>query len=732
MQKVKGIGEDGKTLKEMLAENNRLFQETGCYAGITEPHVLKEDPVKAELFHSRILASLIAGRETTRMISGSPFVNEIAELCIGLYTPEGDNIAQSTGIQTHIRPMGETIQWMIDNNYEQDVGIGDGDLFCSSDTSIAGAHPVDVYDILPIFWQAELVGWVCTVIMEIDIGAVGPYCMALPNAERASDGLRFCAEKVGFNDQLRRDFELKIERSVNMPDIFLLDRKGAIAANIRIREDVNNVIREFGLDYYKVGIRELIEEERRNQLARIKQRTVPGRYRNVAPLELYLADQPVAWLPGKQDTIRLVPLQMDILPSGRLVLDFEGTGEWGWHPCNCSPSALWGGLSTTMVQTLACDGRANNGSLLPCDIRAPLDSLVNPSQYHLLANALVWAPIIDIYSLWMGMLGTAYYLRGFREETVNFRGASGWQMGGYDQYGMRRPMIWGTTGNFGPGARGVEDGIDVGGVSITPEPDMGNAEIWELFMPCFETSRKLDPYTVGYGRFRSGLAIHNNLLIYGTKLAIASAMLGSASRGIIPNLGMFGGYTGGRQNAILIRNTNVPELIQNRQPLFHETGFPGDPEFKKRVKGDIFQPWRWSPPAELHDWDIMLSDYSSAGGLGDPIERDPQRIKSDMDNGLNTEWQASNIYCVKTSYNEGEKQWKVDEAATKKLREAKRKERLARGVPTKDWWQRSRQRLVERDIDDKILEMYQSSMRLSEAFTREFKDFWALPDDFNL
>jgi len=28
--------------------------------------------------------------------------------------------------------------------------------------------------------------------------------------------------------------------------------------------------------------------------------------------------------------------------------------------------------------------------------------------------------------------------------------------------------------------------------------------------------------------------------------------------------------------------------------------------------------------------------------------------------------------------------------------------------------------------------MYQSSMRLSEAFTREFKDFWALPDDFNL
>jgi len=68
MQKVKGIGEDGKTLQQMLEENERLYRETGCYAGVREPHLLKENPVKGELFHSRIMASLIAGRETTRMV----------------------------------------------------------------------------------------------------------------------------------------------------------------------------------------------------------------------------------------------------------------------------------------------------------------------------------------------------------------------------------------------------------------------------------------------------------------------------------------------------------------------------------------------------------------------------------------------------------------------------------------------------------------------------------------
>ena len=732
MTERNGIGEDGKTLVDMMEESRRLFEETECYAGITEPRLLRDDPIKGELFHSRILASMIAGREVTRMISGSPFVNEIAELCIGLYTPEGDNFAQSSGIQTHIRPMGDVIKWMIANHYEEEVGIHDGDIFCSNDPYIGGVHPADVYDIMPIFWEKELVAWVSTVIMEMDIGAVGPYCVSMPNVERASDGLRFCAEKTGFNDRLRRDFEHKIELSLDMPDMFLLDRKGAVAADIRIREDIKDVIREFGRDYFKTAIRELVEEERRNQVARIRQRTVPGRYRNVVPVEFYLSQQPVAWLPGKRDTITLVPIQMDILSSGQLILDFEGTGQWGWHPCNCNPSALWGGLSTTMAQTLAIEGRANLGTLLPCDIRAPQDSLVNPSQYRLLANSSAWATLLDVASLWLGMLGTAYYLRGFREETVSFRSMGGWQMGGYDQHGIKRPIMWGTTGNFGPGARGVADGIDVGGCVITPEVDMGNAEIWELFIPYFEMSRKLDPYTQGYGRFRSGLAAHINSLIHGSTLVFASAIGGSGSRGIIPNLGLFGGYCGGKQNSILIRNTNVPELIEKRRPLFHETGHPASPEFRKLVAGEVYHSQLFAPPMELHDWDIVLSDFSGGGGLGDPIERDSALMKDDLDNGLATYDICRNIYCAEFAHDPTQEEWTIDREATAKLREAKRQERLARGVPVREWWNTQRRRIFDRDLDPKIIETYRSSIKMSQPFAQEFRDFWALPEDFSL
>ena len=118
--------------------------------------------------------------------------------------------------------------------------------------------------------------------------------------------------------------------------------------------------------------------------------------------------------------------------------------------------------------------------------------------------------------------------------------------------------------------------------------------------------------------------------------------------------------------------------------------------------------------------------------MGDPIERNLKLQKEDLDNGLTNAEISRNIYCIEATYEEKEKEWKIDVDGTKKLREKKRKERLTRGVPVEKWWQKSRQRLLDKDIDPLLIEMYQSSMKLSESFTQEFKDFWAMPDDFSM
>ena len=733
MMESKRMGEGSMTLKQMLSESRKLLRETGHYAGLEELKLKEDDPIKYEIVHSRILASLIAGRETVRMVSGSPLVREVAELCIGLYTPEGDNIAQSTGIQVHIRCMGEAIQWMIDHEYEEEVGIRDGDLFCCNDNAIAGMHPADVYDILPIFWEEELVGWVCTVIMEPDIGAVTPGCMPVANVERASDGIRICAEKIGSGGKIRRDFEIRMERTLGLPELFLLDRRGAIAANIRVQDDIKLLINEFGLDYYRRVTRELIEDERRNQIARIKQRTIPGRYRNICSLELYMKDQPVSWLPAKKDTIRLIPLEMEIDPSGRLILDFEGAGEWGWHPFNTTPSGLYGGLSIGLVQTICYDGRANAGSLMSTEVKAPLDSLVNPSHILELPTALIWMPTIHIFGLWAGLMGTAFYLRGFREEAfASLAGGGGFQFGGYNQYGVKCAIMVGPGGAYmGGGARGVSDGVNCGGQVYTPAPDIGNAEVWEMFIPLLIMAQRFDPYSVGYGRYRSGVTIVGTQMIHNSKLLIAAGITTSGDGAILINDGLFGGYPGPRQKNIALRNNNISQLIEQRKPLVHEIGHPARPSYEGRVQGEILVYDHLVEYMMVSNGDIFINMERSPGGVGDPIERNPSLVRTDLENGLATQEIASDIYCVKTSYDDATKEWQVDEAATKRLRQRKRKQRLGKGIPVKQWWQKARDRLLSQSLDPLLQEMYQNSMKMSQPFARELREFWALPEEFN-
>jgi len=292
-------------------------------------------------------------------------------------------------------------------------------------------------------------------------------------------------------------------------------------------------------------------------------------------------------------------------------------------------------------------------------------------------------------------------------------------------------MMAGGMGNLGAGAKGVCDGVDAGGWIGTLEVDLGSNEVWELFVPRLELGRQIDPYSPGYGRFRAGLSLPSINMIHGAGRCVAAGLNGCAHDRLIPNLGLFGGYPGGKRTTFLLRYDNLAERMEKRLPLFiHGLDHPA--EFIERFPGEVITLNHMPPPMEVKEGDMFFSDNASPGGLGDPIERTPTLQKADLDNGLTNEEISRNIYGIEAIYDETEKEWKIDEDGTKKLREEKRKERLTRGVPVEQWWQKSRQRLLNKDMDPLLIEMYQSSMKLSENFTREFKDFWALPDDLSM
>ena len=109
----KGLGRGGKTLKEQLQYSEKVFVDTGKYYGIERLTCKEDDPIKYEVFHSRLLSALISAREVAKMVSASPMVRDVGELCFTLYTPEGDSIVLSTGIVAHVHTMSRAIKWMM-------------------------------------------------------------------------------------------------------------------------------------------------------------------------------------------------------------------------------------------------------------------------------------------------------------------------------------------------------------------------------------------------------------------------------------------------------------------------------------------------------------------------------------------------------------------------------------------------------------------------------------------
>src|SRR3954447_768670 len=210
----RGIGWGGATAAQMLDESERLFEQTGRYAGVDHLQLKESDPIGYEKLFSRLRGGLVSARETALNISASPIVRELGELCFALYTPEGDSIALSTGIIVHVHTMSDAIKHMVREDYEANPGIRPGDIFANNDPVIGDVHNADVQTFVPIFFRREdrtdsdgrplleLVAWAGGVPHVPDIGASTPGGVPVGPTNRLDDGIDLPCMKIGEGDEL--------------------------------------------------------------------------------------------------------------------------------------------------------------------------------------------------------------------------------------------------------------------------------------------------------------------------------------------------------------------------------------------------------------------------------------------------------------------------------------------------------------------------------------------------
>jgi N-methylhydantoinase B/acetone carboxylase alpha subunit len=296
--------------------------------------------------------------------------------------------------------------------------------------------------------------------------------------------------------------------------------------------------------------------------------------------------------------------------------------------------------------------------------------------------------------------------------------ANAFQGGGIDQYGRQS-----ATTNFGlscvgGGAKMVRDGLDYAAAMWNPEGDMGDMEMWELIEPFLYLSQRVKPNTAGPGRHRGGSGYECLRLAWKTPFY---EMQNIANGRCFIQAGLWGGYpaaTGYRHN---IRNTNLLELASNQEPFpLHEPD-PADSALAREISGDHqFDIETTTLPEVMRQGDLYLCMFRGGAGTGDPLERPYESVMEDVAGEYLLERYATSVYGVVPG----------DEAATDARRAEVRAERGAKAVPVREWMKAERERILARDMIEPVQRMYAESMRLSDRWAREFREFWELPEDF--
>jgi acetone carboxylase alpha subunit len=706
------------SLRTQLERSEQLFEQTGHYQGLRALRHLEADPLHFESFHSRLLSTIISTRETMKYIASSPAVRDFEEFVIGLYTPEGDAIALSTGIMVHVHTLSEFIKFMIKNGYEDNPGIRPGDIFENNEVWAGGVHTPDVMTVIPVFHGDELIAWVGAVSHELEAGTYEGPGMSVLTPDRYGEGLHISAEKVGENDQFRHDYMLRLRMGLRNANWWILDDKAKLSGCLMVRDALTKIVEDFGLDYYQEATHELIEDGRREFVKRVKTTMVPGTYRGLTmPVHKRSHVKYVHPL-AKNDFIDLVRQEMTITAGGGIELDFEGSTGWSFHPFNCAPGPMNGGFWITLTQLLAYDGRVNDGAYLAVKQFLPEGSIVN-ANYQGVATSLAWWTLIPAFANIWRLMGISWYARGFTEEILMSTPTCMVGVTGFDQFG-------GPTGyqNFemageSYGARGVADGLDCGSPIWNSEGIQGDAEVWEMTGPNAYLGRSFVPDHHGYGRFRGGSAWQSLWMVRGSQVVNVTLSASGCMNGGVFHKGLFGGYPPAGWKCLWATGTNIKDLIARGEKL------PSNVEEAQRMLADgtiTAEEWycgpdnQWSPT--LREGDLFGLIYYGGCGYGDPLERGAAAIEKDLANGLVTLDGARAVYGYAGS-----------PEATASERERRRQDRLAASVPAWEWWEAERARARAGEVSDMVHHMFARSAALSDSLVTQYKDFWQI-DEF--
>jgi N-methylhydantoinase B len=563
------------------------LQSPGTTSGSGSAATVDVDPVRTEVIRHGLVAAADQMGTTLRRTAFSPVIYEITDFAAALYDRDINLLAQARALPLFLGTFNHCIEASVAKLGGPEV-LEPGDVIFSTYGYDIGSHQQDATVIVPGFFEDELVGYAAIKAHHMDIGAKEPYCT--DTTDIFQEGVIFPSVRLYRRGERQDDLYRTVLANTRMPQAFAGDLAAQIAAATVGLTGLNRVIERYGIAQFRESVERMLEHG--DALVRTFFERLPdGRYTASGAMD------------SNGITDDEVPFEISVEISGSdIVLDFTNTPPEQIGPINC-PLAAVVSVSRAAILSVAGGGEsANEGHFRSIEVRTKPGTMFDPQPP---------APIY-LYS-WAALQALDVIHRALAQampEAVPAMG--GGDLGAMVWWGRDEDgTVWGDVNDHQPG-----NGASAGGDGGSPLMHISCSGIRNSPVEVLEArgriiSERFEFATDsgGAGKFRGGPGVDN---FYRALRDFHVTLPWERTKN--PPWGLHGGLPARAAGIELQFPDGTTQIVRKGTGIFIPKGT------------------------------LMKLMTGGGGGWGDPAERDPAAVASDIREGYVSEAAARRDY----------------------------------------------------------------------------------------
>jgi len=547
-------------------------------------------PIVVEIIRNAVNS---AAREMNSCLIKSAFgpgIYEMKDCSVGIFNRDAKLLGQSSGLPIFLGNLEVCINIVTErigiNGYKQ------GDIFVMNDPYLQGTHAADITVFAPIFYKGKLEGFSAVRAAMQDMGGKNPIGSA-DSTDVYQEGLRIPPVKLCSEGELCDDVIALLSINSRYHTMMRGDLNACMAACYTGEARMTELFVKYGIDVMAQAANEIFDQS--EEMDKQAVRNIPdGEYF----AEGYLDND------GLTKEPRILKVKITIKDC-QMTIDLSGSAKMGIGPINCGEAQTIAACRVGYKELINPESQVSGGTFRNLNVIVEKGTFLAaeepvPCGWYFTGLGLLIDLIIKALAPVMPRECAAAH---YGDSNVIL-------FSGYDSIRKKQFGICEATAG-GWGAFYGEDGQNCMINVVNGDLKNWGVEFIEDKFPLRLLSYSVRPDSEGAGKWRGGLGV---IRTYRVETAGSCNLMLWIERSKTTAWGLFGG-----------EDAKAPTAIVN----------PGTEKEKRYLKTNMLP---------LESGDIVSICTGGGGGYGNPLERDKEAVRKDIENGYITLERARTVY----------------------------------------------------------------------------------------